>query len=52
MTDTGCNHDPEILSGHPFPEFTHVYDPVHHLGYAETVTKVMERVVSVIVSYT
>ena len=48
MTDTGCNHDPEILFGDLFPKFTHVYDPVHHLSYAETMTKVMERIVSVI----
>ena len=48
VADAGCDQDPQILSGYDVPQLAQVDHPVHHLGDAETVAKVVEWVVSVV----
>ena len=48
MADCRCDQYPEIFLAHRFIETTQVDHSVHHLGHAETMTEVVERVVAVV----
>lgn len=48
MADASSDEYPDVLSAHFLMQFTQVDHSVHHLCDAETVSKVMERIVSVI----
>ena len=52
MAHCGCDEDPQVLTGHEVPQPTQVDHPVHHLGHAETVAEVVERVVTVVLLHT
>ncbi len=48
MADGGCDEYAQLLPAQMLPELTQVDHPVHHLGHAETVAEVVERVVAVV----
>jgi len=51
VADTGRDEYSHILDGQPVDQTTHVYEAVHHLGDAETVAEVVERIVAVVLLY-
>jgi hypothetical protein len=48
VADTGRDEDTQVLSRHLLPQRTHVNYTIHHLSDAETMSEVMEWVVSVV----
>jgi len=48
VTDAGYEQDTDLLDAHVALQVTQVHHAVHHLGHAEAVPEVVERVVPVI----
>lgn len=48
VSNAGSDEYSNFFDRHNIPEFTKVYHTIHHLSNTETVTKVMEWIVSVI----
>ena len=52
VADAGGDEDAEVFTAHVLPQMAELDHAIHHLGDAEAMAEIMERVVAVVLLHT